>query len=105
HLEATHKGLYLKWVKETPDAINKLPKHLAKLKADVKAAGVQPTSVTDHSKPVEPMECVVPYSDDLFRQVTCEWLVATDQPIQALEHPWFKELIEVASHAKNGVRV
>ncbi|KAI0277661.1 hypothetical protein BC826DRAFT_927679 [Russula brevipes] len=38
-------------------------------------------------------ERVVHYSHKLFRQVAVEWLVATDQPIQALQHPKFRELI------------
>lgn len=50
-------------------------------------------------------ERVVPYSDKLFRQASIEWLVATDQPIQALEHPKFKEMIDVASRATNGVKI
>ncbi|KAG2049980.1 hypothetical protein BDR06DRAFT_892604, partial [Suillus hirtellus] len=48
---------------------------------------------------------VVLYSDKLFRQAAIEWLVAIDQPIQALEHPKFQELIHVASHTTNGVRI
>ncbi|KAF8220371.1 hypothetical protein L208DRAFT_1334201, partial [Tricholoma matsutake] len=34
-----------------------------------------------------------------------EWLVATDQPIQAFEHPKFKEMIHVAVHATNGMKI
>ncbi|KAG1734012.1 hypothetical protein EDD22DRAFT_787952, partial [Suillus occidentalis] len=48
---------------------------------------------------------VIPYSDKLFKQAAIKWLVATDQPIQVLEHPKFQELIHVASHATNGVRM
>ncbi|KAH9034280.1 hypothetical protein EDB84DRAFT_1269910, partial [Lactarius hengduanensis] len=40
-----------------------------------------------------------------FRQVAVEWLVATDQPIQALDHPKFKEMINIASRATNGVKI
>jgi hypothetical protein len=63
----------------------------------------------------------VAYSDKLFRQVTIEWLVATDQvrlvlhfglpantflqPIQAFGHPKYKEMIDVASRATNGVKI
>jgi transposase InsO family protein len=48
---------------------------------------------------------VLPYSDKLFRQAAIEWLVATDQPIQALEHPHFKEMIDIASRATAGVKI
>ncbi|KIK32049.1 hypothetical protein CY34DRAFT_102325, partial [Suillus luteus UH-Slu-Lm8-n1] len=50
-------------------------------------------------------ERVIPYSDKLFKQAAIEWLVATDQPIQALEHPKFKEMVDIASRATNGVKI
>ncbi|KAH9969346.1 hypothetical protein BJV74DRAFT_889793 [Russula compacta] len=34
-----------------------------------------------------------------------EWLVATDQPISALNHPKFKEMINIAACATNGVKI
>ncbi|KAJ7476658.1 hypothetical protein FB451DRAFT_1033335, partial [Mycena latifolia] len=48
---------------------------------------------------------VVPYSDALFRDVALEWLIATDQPLDALNHPKFKEMIDVAARAKDGVKI
>ncbi|KAG2059949.1 hypothetical protein BDR06DRAFT_873088, partial [Suillus hirtellus] len=48
---------------------------------------------------------VIPYSNKLFKQAAIEWLVATDQPIQALKHPKFKEMVDIASHATNGVKI
>ena len=62
-------------------------------------------------------EHVIPYLDALFRQAAIKWLIATDQvsvvllsfnmlfcltirnyqPLQALEHPKLKEMINVAS--------
>ena len=68
-------------------------------------------------------EQVIPYSDKVFCRAAVEWLTATDQvrnsflqlkhwlyclfsqPIQALEHSKFKNLIDVASCAKNGVKI
>ena len=68
-------------------------------------------------------ERVLPYSDKLFRKAAIEWLAATDQvnlhyslmgivteawcvkPIQAFEHPKFKEMIDVAARATNGVKI
>ncbi|KAG2074081.1 hypothetical protein BDR04DRAFT_1008948, partial [Suillus decipiens] len=46
-----------------------------------------------------------PYSDKLFKQAAIKWLVATDQPIQALDHPKFQDMIDVASRATNGVKI
>ncbi|KIK32026.1 hypothetical protein CY34DRAFT_102366, partial [Suillus luteus UH-Slu-Lm8-n1] len=50
-------------------------------------------------------EWVIPYSDQLFQKAAIEWLIATDQPIQALEHPRFKEMVDVASRATQGVKI
>jgi hypothetical protein len=63
----------------------------------------------------------IPYSNKNFRRAAVEWLVATDQvsnsillcivvlissqPIQALEHIKFKELIDIASRATNSVKI
>ncbi|KAG2348667.1 hypothetical protein BDR05DRAFT_873671, partial [Suillus weaverae] len=48
---------------------------------------------------------VVPYSNQLFRKAAIKWLIATDQPIQALEHLGFKEMVDVASHATQGIKI
>ncbi|KAG2107551.1 hypothetical protein BD769DRAFT_1366190, partial [Suillus cothurnatus] len=48
---------------------------------------------------------VIPYSDKLFKKAAVEWLITTDQPIQALEHLKFKEMIDVASHTTQGVKI
>ncbi|KAJ7852112.1 hypothetical protein B0H13DRAFT_1643573, partial [Mycena leptocephala] len=53
----------------------------------------------------EKPERVVSYSDKLFRDAALEWLIATDQPTRALEHPKFKEMINVASRASDGVKI
>ncbi|KAJ7886571.1 hypothetical protein B0H14DRAFT_2338193 [Mycena olivaceomarginata] len=50
-------------------------------------------------------ERVVPYSDSAFRNAALEWLIATDQPIDALNHPKFKEMINFAACATNGVKI
>ncbi|KAF8587534.1 hypothetical protein K439DRAFT_1309410, partial [Ramaria rubella] len=63
------------------------------------------SALTDHFGPVPPAEIVILYSDERFKQAAMEWLIATDQPIQALEHPKFVEMIDVAAWAKNGVKV
>ncbi|KAG1868963.1 hypothetical protein DFJ58DRAFT_653624 [Suillus subalutaceus] len=50
-------------------------------------------------------ECGIPYSDKLVKKAAVEWLIATDQPIQALEHLKFKEMIDVASCTTQGVKI
>ncbi|KAF8584385.1 hypothetical protein K439DRAFT_1292351, partial [Ramaria rubella] len=63
------------------------------------------SSLTDHFGLAPLAEIVIPYSDERFKQAAMEWLIATDQPIQALGHPKFVEMIDVAAQAKNGVKV
>ncbi|KAF5309327.1 hypothetical protein D9758_019000 [Tetrapyrgos nigripes] len=67
------------------------------------------TTVDDHFPTCPPMhpppERVLPYSDELFKEVAHDWLTATDQPIWALQHPTFHEMIDVASRAPTGVKV
>ncbi|KAF8190703.1 hypothetical protein K438DRAFT_1591833, partial [Mycena galopus ATCC 62051] len=48
---------------------------------------------------------IVLYSDTLFQQVALEWLIATDQPLDALNHPKFQEMIDVAVRAPNGMKI
>ncbi|KAF9228922.1 hypothetical protein BS17DRAFT_690581, partial [Gyrodon lividus] len=42
-------------------------------------------------------------TDKLFYEAMIEWLINTNQPIQAVDHPSFKKMIYVASHATKGV--
>ncbi|KAF8527134.1 hypothetical protein BU17DRAFT_33659, partial [Hysterangium stoloniferum] len=48
---------------------------------------------------------IVPYTDPVFCQAMIKWLVPTDQPIQALEHPAFQNMMNIAAHAKDGVKI
>ena len=66
---------------------------------------LQATTLDRHLSEQSLTERVAPYSDKFFHQVAIEWLVATDQPIQALEHPQFKKMIDIASRATKGVNV
>ncbi|KIJ35873.1 hypothetical protein M422DRAFT_84981, partial [Sphaerobolus stellatus SS14] len=103
HLQSMHKGSYLTWVKNTPGAVNKLPNFLAQQRKEV-AEKLQQSRLTEHFEKAEPQEHAIPYSDERFKEAAIEWLIATDQPIQALDHPKFHEMIDLASQAKNGVK-
>ncbi|KAJ7867927.1 hypothetical protein B0H14DRAFT_2246927, partial [Mycena olivaceomarginata] len=46
-----------------------------------------------------------PYTDDLFREAAVEWLIDTDQPIDALTNPKFKVMIDIAVRATEGVNL
>ncbi|KAJ6602898.1 hypothetical protein B0H10DRAFT_1822983 [Mycena sp. CBHHK59/15] len=65
---------------------------------------VQPT-LDVHLKDIPLKEVIITYSHELFREMPIEWLVATDQPIDALEHLKFVEMIEISARAKDGVRI
>ncbi|KAG6839148.1 hypothetical protein C0991_005410, partial [Blastosporella zonata] len=47
----------------------------------------------------------IAYSNELFRQAAVQWLIATNQPLSALEHPKFQDMIYVAAKATNGVKI
>ncbi|KAF9220281.1 hypothetical protein BS17DRAFT_715136, partial [Gyrodon lividus] len=62
-------------------------------------------TLDEHVREVKPSKHVVPYSNQLFREAAVEWLICTNQPIQAMDHPSFKKMVNVASHATNRVIV
>ncbi|KAJ3011030.1 hypothetical protein NUW54_g2304 [Trametes sanguinea] len=102
HLQALHEGRYRNWA-EKNDFESMLPK-------DTKARrerASEPTQgrLDEHlvEKPVR--ERTVRYTDDVFRQAALEWLVATDQPLQALEHPSFRNMVQIAAQATEGVKI
>ncbi|KAF8240518.1 hypothetical protein L208DRAFT_1189581, partial [Tricholoma matsutake] len=93
-------GKYRNWAKGA-NFVLKLPGDIKKQKAAVEEA----TRMLDCDLREKKLsERVIPYSDKLFHRAAIEWLVVTDQLIQALEHPKFKEMIDVASRATNGVK-
>ena len=112
-----YQGKYRKWAQDM-NFESKLPGDILKCKA----AAEQVTRTLDRDlREKKPSEQIVKYSDSTFQQVAIEWLVATDQagqaicsiavfdicfqPIQALNHPKFHEMIDIASRATNGVKI
>ncbi|KAH7881984.1 hypothetical protein F5I97DRAFT_1817839 [Phlebopus sp. FC_14] len=103
HLAFHHKAVYLKWCKEN--------KFVSMLSEDVKeckiASGVvnmKQGSMDDHVRKIIPTKHVISYSDVLFREAAAvEWLITTNQPIQAVDHPSFKKMVDIASQATKGV--
>ncbi|KAG1764932.1 hypothetical protein EDD22DRAFT_775576, partial [Suillus occidentalis] len=98
HAEAHFGGKYQKWASEHSFE--------SMLPGDIKACKEHAQQqINAHLTERKLDERVIPYSDKLFKQAAIEWLVATDQPIQALEHPKFKEMVDIASCATNGVKI
>ncbi|KAG1886428.1 uncharacterized protein F5891DRAFT_968156 [Suillus fuscotomentosus] len=101
HAEANFAGKYRQWAKEHSFK-SMLP---GDVKAHKEKAEQAQRTINSHLTECKLSERVIPYSDKLFKQASIEWLVATDQPIQALEHPKFQEMIYVASRATNSVKI
>ncbi|KAG6895297.1 hypothetical protein C0992_002089, partial [Termitomyces sp. T32_za158] len=101
HLQSAHKVAYRDWCAKN-NFESRLPKDIQarKDKAEVK----KQSRIEEHLTEQEVRE-KVHYSDQLFREVAVEWLVSTDQPIGALNHPKFHQMIHIASQAKNGIKI
>ncbi|KAF5318361.1 hypothetical protein D9611_014218 [Ephemerocybe angulata] len=105
YLEAHHVRPYDKWCERT-GFTTMLPKAVrARKDAASNAAANAQQTLNGHLVPIQPAPNVVKYSDALFQQAAEEWLIMTNQPIDALSHPKFHELIEVAARATDGVKI
>ncbi|KAH7918418.1 hypothetical protein BV22DRAFT_979157, partial [Leucogyrophana mollusca] len=99
HCEAKHSGVYRAWA-EKNGFESCLPGDIKKRKEE--AAKVEQSRIEPHLKE---RPRIVKYTHKLFQRAAFKWLVATDQPVQALQHPKFKEMIDIASHATKGVKI
>ncbi|KAG0693231.1 hypothetical protein DFH29DRAFT_789256, partial [Suillus ampliporus] len=103
HQESVHQGDYLKWVKNN-NFMSMLPKDAKRRREE--AATDQQSSINSHLKPRVPNERIIQYTDTLFREAATQWLIDTDQiyfPLEALEHPAFKNMVDIAARTTNGV--
>ncbi|KAJ7181304.1 hypothetical protein C8R43DRAFT_269096 [Mycena crocata] len=104
---AKHADVYRAWCQKS--------NFESKLEDDISArkkvaADAEEAKAKLHQQTLDPHlrdkpERVVPYSDAAFRDAALDWLIATDQPIDALNHPKFKEMINIAARATNGVKI
>ncbi|PPQ83391.1 hypothetical protein CVT24_006497, partial [Panaeolus cyanescens] len=101
HMDNSHPGAYRAWAK-AHNFTSMLPSDSKKRREELADATLklQQTHVDAHfdvapEKP-EPPEA---YSDELFNEVAIQWLVETNQPLQAFEHPTFKRMIALAARA------
>ncbi|KAI0757827.1 hypothetical protein C8Q80DRAFT_1090595 [Daedaleopsis nitida] len=105
HLGASHEGAYHAWAKNT-GFVSMLPKDSAARRRAQASKSAEQTRLDPHLREQpKPPEQLVKYSDELFRDAAVEWLIATDQPLQALEHPSFKKMIHIAARSTEGVRI
>ncbi|KAI0686300.1 hypothetical protein C8T65DRAFT_525276, partial [Cerioporus squamosus] len=103
HMGALHEGIYRNWCDKN-DLLSMLPKD-TKQRREAEVATVAQSTLDTHLREKPAPERVVKYTDDLFQEAAIEWLVSTDQPIQALEHPAFKNMIDIAARATEGVKI
>ncbi|TRM59967.1 hypothetical protein BD626DRAFT_388037, partial [Schizophyllum amplum] len=104
HLEAEHKAAYLAWAKAN-HFLSMLPKDTAERRKAEAAGAAKEKVQSTLDDDVKPIEKVEPYSDDGWTDAAVDWLIATDQPLSAFEHPTFKRMIDIASRAKHGVKI
>ncbi|KAJ7804259.1 hypothetical protein B0H14DRAFT_2383867, partial [Mycena olivaceomarginata] len=105
HLASTHAPEYHKWCAKQGLylALQQMSRNGSKLRAaaDAEVKRLHQQTLEPHLR--EKPERVIPYSDELWREAALEWLIATDQPVSALNHPKFKTMIDIAARATNGV--
>ena len=101
-----------------------LPQDAKRRKAKAKDEAEAQATLDSHLRERPHKEHTVPYTDPVFRQAAIEWLVSTDQvcsngshhsrrnsdlgfgqPIHALEHPAFRNMINIAARATDGVKI
>ncbi|KAG6871942.1 hypothetical protein C0992_010055, partial [Termitomyces sp. T32_za158] len=103
HLASKHKGAYYKWCKTT-GFISMLPQDTkARCQEASNARSMEQTTVDSHFQKLEAGGQKILYSNEFFREAAIQWLVETDQPLQAFEHPSFVNMINIASKATRDI--
>ncbi|KAF9457303.1 hypothetical protein BDZ94DRAFT_1175853, partial [Collybia nuda] len=98
------KKPYHKWA-DKHKFKSKLPNDVKARKNEVNSGESSQTTLIPHLKDLPVKEKIIPYTDALFREAAIEWLIATDQPIAAFDHPKFQRMIAVAACSTNGVKL
>ncbi|KAE9402350.1 hypothetical protein BT96DRAFT_816734, partial [Gymnopus androsaceus JB14] len=105
HLGLKHEVCFFSHGVKPNNFTSMIPKDIKIRKNAVEAAAASQTVIDDHAVPLPRKEWVLPYLDELFQQAAIEWLIETDQPISALEHPRFWEMIGTAARTTNSVKI
>ncbi|KAJ3742812.1 hypothetical protein DFH05DRAFT_1400968 [Lentinula detonsa] len=106
HMESSHAPTYRQWC-DRNQFMSMLPKDVLARKTAMKDAAekLKQSSIDSHTERRPTVKPAAPYSNALFREAAVEWLVSTDQPIDALEQPSFQHMIDVASRGATGVEI
>ncbi|KAF8838872.1 hypothetical protein BDN67DRAFT_906583, partial [Paxillus ammoniavirescens] len=87
---------YRKWCKDN-NFESKLPNDVKARKTATVTENMRQGTLDEHVREIKPGEHVLPYTDKLFHEAAVEWLITTNQPIQAVDHPSFRKMIDIAS--------
>ncbi|RXW15922.1 hypothetical protein EST38_g9925 [Candolleomyces aberdarensis] len=104
HLQASHRKHYNKWCEHHNFQL-KLPKNVKAHKDAQQEAAAAQTTLNGHLQPIDHLTPVLKYSDALFQEAAEDWMILTNQPLDALSHPHFHHMIDVASSATDGVKI
>ncbi|KAI6105177.1 hypothetical protein EDD16DRAFT_1486229, partial [Pisolithus croceorrhizus] len=94
-------GEYLKWLAENGFTLMLPNVQNSDTKMWSQAHGWQ-SSLEEH---LVERGLMVQFSESTFHGATISWLIETDQPIHTLQHPSFSRMVEIASHARNGIKI
>lgn len=118
---STIQAIYQEWCLKN-DFESKLPKVVKARKAALDKEAERQQTLHAHLKDLPQKERVIKYTEQCFREAAIRWLIATDQvslpslvivhilisfyqPLGAMEHPTFKEMIELAAASTEGITV
>ncbi|KAJ7593826.1 hypothetical protein C8J56DRAFT_776467, partial [Mycena floridula] len=106
HMARFHRAEYRRWCKRN-NFLSMLSEDskARKTAADPNATPPPPPQEQSHVDTHFPVltEKPVTYSDTLMEEAALEWLIETDQPICALEHPAFCRMMDIAAKATRGI--
>ncbi|KAJ6531007.1 hypothetical protein B0H10DRAFT_1861572, partial [Mycena sp. CBHHK59/15] len=98
---STNRRHYAKFHKPEYHAWCKTNDFESKLEEDKKLLRQETIDPHLREKPARP----APYTDELLLDATIKLLITTDQPIDVLTHPKFKEMIDIAAQATQGINL
>ncbi|KAF9228945.1 hypothetical protein BS17DRAFT_691375, partial [Gyrodon lividus] len=93
---------YCKWCKVN-NFKSKLPDDVKAHKTAATTENMRQGTLCDHVWEIKPGEHILPYMDKLFHEAAVEWLITTNQPIQAIDHLSFRKITDIASQVTKGV--
>ncbi|KAI0747446.1 hypothetical protein BC629DRAFT_1244000, partial [Irpex lacteus] len=104
HMESFHKNQYHKWCLENSFE-SKLPGDVQKRNQQLKGIADRQKTLDDTLVEKPKKERVIAYSDLTFQRAAIEWMILTDQPLSAIDHPKYRAMIELAARSTEGVTI